>query len=366
MLTLFVSSLFISASAQAMQVTFLNPGKEGERFWDMVTETMRAAANDLGVNLEVVYAQRNRVKMVSLGIEITKRETPPDYLILVNEELAAEKIVLASKDTDIKVLMLLNDFLPAQRSTVGFPKVDNSNLLGAVIPDNHTAGKRMMSALLRCIQEQNNPAPYHMLALGGDQLTPASIQRNHGAMLVVAQNPELKLDRFLYANWNQQEASSLTNSYLKWAMKNGIQPRAIWAANDPMAMGARDALKAHNLKAGEDVCLVGLNWSSQGLSMVQSGEMLLTDGGHFLAGAWSMVMLHDYHRRYQDGDDTVPGRVSFQMQSIDRTNIELYSAKLGDENWDKIDFRGFILAPSQDYTDYDFSLRNVLSQIKEH
>ena len=172
------------------------------------------------------------------------------------------------------------------------------------------------------------------------------------------------MDRFLYANWNEQEASDLTASYLQWAQRNGIQPRAVWAANDPIAIGASEALKANHLKPGEDVCLVGLNWSAQGLAMVQRGEMLLSDGGHFFAGAWAMVMLHDYHQRSLSGNHSQPGQVTFQMQSIDQANIDLYRQKLGDENWEKIDFRGFSLTPLQDYTEYDFSLENVFLQIK--
>lgn len=67
-------------------MTFLNPGKPDERFWMMVSETMEAAAEDFGVQLEVVYAERNRIRMVALGKEILQRPAPPDYLVLVNEE----------------------------------------------------------------------------------------------------------------------------------------------------------------------------------------------------------------------------------------------------------------------------------------
>ncbi|MCW8885024.1 MAG: ABC transporter substrate-binding protein [Motiliproteus sp.] len=365
-LSLFFFTIVHSTSAIAMEVTFLNPGKEGERFWDMVTETMRAAAKDFGIDLEVLYAQRNRVKMVELGEQITSRVNPPEYLILVNEEQAAEKIFLKSRKRGIKTLMLLNDFLPEQRERIELARQGDSNLLGAITPDNYAAGRRMMQALYRCAKTNNANGPYHMLAVGGDQLTPVSIDRNKGAMSVVQQQADIILDRFLYANWNRQEASSLANSYLKWATKNGIKPSAIWAANDPIALGVKEALKANNMQAGSSVCLVGLNWSSQGISMVSSGEMLLTDGGHFLAGAWSMVLLHDYHLRNRNKNGSLPGQVSFQMQSIDNNNIDAYIENLGDENWDKIDFRGFSLEPSQSYGEYDFSLRNVISQIKPH
>ena len=60
--------LFWSTHASAMSVTFINPGKQGEKFWDMVSQTMQAAADDLDITLEVIYAQRNRVQMRKLGL----------------------------------------------------------------------------------------------------------------------------------------------------------------------------------------------------------------------------------------------------------------------------------------------------------
>ncbi len=352
-----------ASHAQAMSVTFVNPGKQGERFWDMVTETMQAAADDFDIELEVVYAQRNRVRMAELGVEVTQRETPPDYLVLVNEEQAAERILLSANQRNIRTLMLLNDFLPEQRQRVGQPGDQGSKLLGAITPDNFGAGKRMMNALFKCADAKYAP-PHHILAIGGDQLTPASIDRNNGAVAALkSAEANTQLDRFLFANWNQKEAQNLTQRYLSWAERNNIQPAAIWAANDPIAFGAREALKQQGLKPGKDVCLVGLNWSAQGLKLVQSGEMLLTDGGHFLAGAWSMVLLNDYNARLQRDERSPVGPVRFQMQSIDKTNIERYLSKLGDENWGKIDFTQFSRVDQSGYSDYDFSLDHVLNAI---
>jgi len=351
-------------SATAMEVTFLNPGKQGERFWDMVTETMQAAASDFDIQLEVVYAQRNRIKLVELGKQITSRDNPPDYLILVNEEQAAEKVFKSTRGTKIKTLMLLNDFLPQQRNSIGFPGDGGSNLLGAIVPDNEAAGRRMMQALVDCAEAKNTSPLYHILAIGGDRTTPASLDRNNGAIAVIKENDQLKLDRFLYANWNQTEAENITSSYLKWAERNQIVPSGIWAANDPIAQGAKNALTTAGYVPGKDVCLVGLNWSKQGLDMVKSGEMVLTDGGHFLAGAWSIILLHDYHRKAQKSDSTLPGLVNFQMQSIDQNNLQQYLHFLGDENWGKINFSGFSLSEGESYNDYDFSLENVFRHIQ--
>ncbi|MEH6579835.1 MAG: ABC transporter substrate-binding protein [Amphritea sp.] len=357
--------LLCSTHASAMSVTFINPGKQGERFWDMVTETMQASADDLDITLEVIYAQRNRVKMRKLGLAVTQRTTLPDYLVLVNEEQAAEDILVAADSAGIKTLMLLNDFLPEQRHRIGQPGGKYPHLLGAITPDNFSAGARMMKALKNCAENNQRADSYHVLALGGDTRTPASIDRNNGALSVLEKDRKLILDRFLFANWNKQEAKDLTIRYLKWAERNQIAPAVIWAANDPIAAGAIEALREFNLQPGKDLCLVGLNWSTEGLQMVRDGELVLTDGGHFLAGAWSMVLLNDHYQRSLTGITEPIGHVPFNMQSIDKTLIKQYTHKLGDEDWSKIDFRSFSLVSSPSYRDYDFSLAAVFNNIRD-
>ena len=65
----------------------------------------------------------------------------------------------------------------------------------------------------------------------------------------------------------------------------------MWAANDPMALGAITALREAGYKPGVYVVVGGLNWSGGAVERVLKGEMIVTHGGHFLGGAWAMVVL---------------------------------------------------------------------------
>ncbi|MBY4676398.1 ABC transporter substrate-binding protein [Marinobacterium arenosum] len=344
-------------AAWALSVTFINPGKQGERFWDMVTETMTAAAADFDIRLEVLYAERNRVRMKELGIAVTERAEKPDYLLLVNEEQAAEEILAAAEQAGIPSLMLLSDFIGEQRQRIGQPGERYHYLLGSLIPDYFGAGARMMRALVDCVRQQGGAPPYHLLALGGDQLTPASIDRNRGALAVLAENVDFKLDRFLFAHWNFQEAQWLSDRYLAWAMRNDIRPVAVWAANDPIAAGAAASFRRYGRKPGEDLCLVGLNWSPEGVAAVQRGELLLTDGGHFLGGGWAMVLLYDHH---QSANGAPIGAVRFPMQAIDRGNIADYLRLFGERQWARIDFRRFSRTLNPAEQGYQFTLDNLM------
>ena len=59
-LTLFLIAQDGAAAAnERLRVAFVNPGKTGEVFWDLVSQTMRAAARQLNIDVEILYAERN-------------------------------------------------------------------------------------------------------------------------------------------------------------------------------------------------------------------------------------------------------------------------------------------------------------------
>ena len=59
----------------------------------------------------------------------------------------------------------------------------------------------------------------------------------------------------------------------------------IWAASDPMALGALAAAKQRNIAPGKDVHIGGLNWGTEALQKINTGEIAVMIGGHFMLGA---------------------------------------------------------------------------------
>lgn len=108
---------------------------------------------------------------------------------------------------------------------------------------------------------------------------------------------------------------------------------------------------------GKDVFVGGLDWSVEGLKNVANGKMTMTHGGHFLAGAWIMVLLKDYLEGIEKlrKNPNVP----FRMQAITRDNIKTYQQILGDRNWDKIDFSQFSLVNKPEQRDYRFRIEEL-------
>ena len=351
-----------SQQGERIAVTFVNPGNSKETFWTMVSNAMAAAAEDLNIDLDILYAERNRIRMRELGLKAASKRGSRHYLVIVNEEQYGSEILSVASANGVKTIMLLNDLTDEQKGSFGKARSDHGTWLGSITPDNYLAGREMASAVIRAASSRHRSGqPVRVFALGGDRTTPASIDRLAG--LNSALSVDAVLDRVVYANWKADESYRLTQRYLEWSEPRDRVAHAFWAANDPIAFGAINALRERGYEPGSDVFVAGLNWSSDAVGMVERGEMELTHGGHFLGGAWVMVLLRDYHDGYDFAVADDPD-VRFPMMAIDQSNVKAFKRALGDEDWGKIDFAAFTKGRIGNDRDYDFTLSAILRQFR--
>ncbi|MBW7968206.1 ABC transporter substrate-binding protein [Bradyrhizobium sp. BR 10289] len=351
------------AVAKPLNIVFVNPGKTGEVYWDMVALTMQAAGRKLDAHVEVLTSERNYRTMQELGLGVVARPDKPDFLILSNEESAAVPILEAAEAAGIKTLLLSNTLIGEDAVRLGPPRQKLKTWLGDITTDLETAGARMADALISAARAEKWQSPdgkIHILGIGGDEITPASIARNAGLKLAADSAPDVVVDRMLFANWTQSEAEQVTANYLSWATRKGIRPAGIWAGNDPMALGAIKAISTAGLVPGEDIQVVGLNWSEDALRAIRAGRLLLTDGGHFLLGGWSIVLLRDY----ADGCDfaTNSSHVEVKTSAISRANLGSVGDLIKDRAFDRIDFARFRAKPGR-CGQYDFSIDALVSSL---
>jgi ABC-type sugar transport system substrate-binding protein len=67
--------------------------------------------------------------------------------------------------------------------------------------------------------------------------------------------------------------------------------RLVWAGSDQMAFGAMRAWRGAGRVPGKEVLFSGVNTSTEAMKAVRSGELTALAGGHFMAGAWALVMI---------------------------------------------------------------------------
>ena len=84
----------------------------------------------------------------------------------------------------------------------------------------------------------------------------------------LAANPDVKLLDFQVANWTATEALEKTNA---WLTQFGDEIGGIWAANDDMALGAVEALRADG-RAGK-VPVTGIDGIQLAVEAIMAGEM---------------------------------------------------------------------------------------------
>ncbi|MFT4117284.1 ABC transporter substrate-binding protein [Bradyrhizobium sp.] len=353
----------VAADGRPLNIVFVSPGKTGEIYWDMVAQIMQAAGRKLNAHVEVLTSERNYRTMQEMGLGVVARADKPDFLILSNEESAAVPIMEAAEAAGVKTLLLSNSLIGEDAVRLGPPRVKLKTWLGDITTDLQTAGARMANALIGAARNEKWQSPdgkIHLLGIGGDEITPASIARNAGLQLAVAAAPDVVVDRMLFANWTQSEAEQVAANYLSWASRKGIRPAGIWAGNDPMALGALKAVAAAGLAPGRDIQVVGLNWSDDALREIKAGRLLMSDGGHFLLGGWSIVLLRDY----ADGCDfaAVSPHVEVKTSAITRDNLVSVGALIKSRAFDRIDFTKFRAKPGR-CGDYDFSLDAMISSL---
>ena len=354
-----------AAADDHMRVVFINPGfsvvdNPTGGFWLSVSAFMKAAAADLDIDLEILYCDRNHIKMRRAAESVIHRTSPPDYLIVVNEKLSAEPVVMDADRAGIKVFVILNRFEGDQHQKMGDPRKRYKNWIGSLVPDNAHAGYETAKLLIDQSLASGVLAPdgrLHMIAYSGDYVTPASVERIAGLKQALSRYPDVVLEQVVPCHWSKDEAREKTPKILKRYPMVG----AIWCANDPIALGAMQGAETVGRIPGRNVLLAGLNWDPPGLEKVRTGEMVASVGGHFMTGGWALVLLYDYHH----GRDFADGGTRLQYQifgALDRQNISRFLEKFGGRDWNKIDFTAFSRVLHPDDNAYAFNVEAILNQ----
>ncbi len=345
-------------NAEKTNISFVNPGREDEAYWLMVSSFMTAVAAQLDLNLEIVYAERNHIKQIEMSKKILDRENKPDYLIVVNEKSVAPEIISYAESKSVKTFLILNDLTDEQKITEKIPREKYTTWIGSLIPNNIDAGYKIADRL-NYYAGKNIKSELRMAAISGSRATPASQEREDGLQKLLSENPKIKLQQLVYGEWEEAKGYEITKGMLD--RYPGLN--LIWCANDPMALGAIKAVKEKNLVPGKDILIGGLNWSKDGLNAVKSGELVTTVGGHFMCGGWSLIIINDYNNLidFQNTDGVELKAEVFG--AIDKSNVDMFLTYFSEQDYSKIDFKKLSKLYNNNIKKYDFSLESILKNV---
>lgn len=289
----------------ALHMSFINPGRSDETYWLDAARGMQAAADSLGVQLEMRYAERDPLQQIALVRELAARPAAerPDYLIVSGEKGTLVEQIRLATGAGIRTFVAYSSVLGADRAQLGQPRERYPLWLGSLLPDPEQAGYLTARALIAAgpsaATGAGGRAPLALLAIAGDRSTESSVRRNRGLQRALAEQPQVQLLQTVYGDWRRDKAQrQAAELYARYP-----QARLIWAGNDEMAFGAMDALVAAGGQPGRDRLFSAINTSPAAMQAVIDGRLAALAGGHFMTGAWAVVMLHDHARGHDFADE---------------------------------------------------------------
>lgn len=219
-------------------------------FFVDVRDGAQAAADELGIELEVVDAQNDSAAESN---QVANSVTGGAEGLIINpvDSDAAGASVGPAVQADLPVV--------AVDRAVNGAEVDS-----LVSSDNVAGGRQAADALAAAIGEKGK-----VIVLQGVAGTSASRERGKGFAEGIAEYPDIEVVATQTANFDRAEALDVATNLLQ------SHPDAvgIFAENDEMALGAVQALGD---RAGDDVSVVGFDGTDDGLAAVQEGTMAAT------------------------------------------------------------------------------------------
>jgi len=315
-----------------LEVTFLNPGSATEPFFGKLTAFMRIAASQLDIDLEVIDCHLQQSRMVGETEALLARTRRPEYVVMGNPDGAAVDLLPRVTDAGIKVMLINEGIMSYDHPKVGRPRRPLENWLGQLRPDDQQAGQMLADHLLDVATDKDRfgtDGTIHLVGLAGDHNW-CSNSRVVGLTRAVKAQPNVTMNSVRLGGWNRDKARELTSGMLQMFPEVSV----VWAASDLMAAGAIEAIEAAGLVPGRDVIVGGVDWAPVAYDQVRDGSLTASAGGHFMEGAWALVMLYDHHC----GRDFAATGVQSTFVLLTAENLHEHAAFFDDSRWEDADF----------------------------
>jgi ribose transport system substrate-binding protein len=253
----------------------------------------------------------------ALGAEIThfipRSEAPAEQLGLIEEVLRSKPDAMVLAPFDPKAMIPAVEKL----SAAGIPVTNVNERLagGAVVAYVGTDDYQLALATARYLLDAMGRKGTVVILEGPDNL-PTAIARAKAYQDVLKDYPDVKLLAAKPANYARVPAVDVMRSFLR------LYPQidGVLAANDPMAIGAIEALKAAKRKA----LVVGINASREVIEHVKSGDLLGSgDYNGFIQGCLATeIALRNLRKQ------PTPKEINLKAVVMDRGNYQNYETPM--------------------------------------
>jgi ribose transport system substrate-binding protein len=244
---------------------------------------------------------------------IPRSEAPAEQIGLIEEVISNKPAAVVLAPFDPKLMLPAVDKLNA----AGIPvtnvneRLSSDKVVSYVGTDDYALALTTARYVIKAMGGKGN-----VVILEGPDNLPTSIARVQAYRDAVKETPEVKLLASKSANYARTPAIEVMKSFLR------LYPQiaGVLAANDPMAIGAIEALRAANKKA----LVVGINASKEVLEFIKSGELLGSgDYNGFLQGCFGVEIALRNLR-----SEPVPKEIKLKAVVVDKANYQPYETPM--------------------------------------
>lgn len=346
-----------------IRVLFLPPTIDQDHtFWSEYVAFMQAAAKDLDIELTAIWS-RDRFDIVDKATLAMNGERQIDYLVYMYQAKSTINILTKAEQAGVKSFITNTDVVPGERSLAKGPRERFKFWIGHMYPDDKLAGNQLAIDLVETAKKRGMTSldgSIPVLGIGGSRDSTASTLRGKGLFDALHTEKKSSLAQYVLCSWDKETALKKTRLLLH----RYPHVKVYWAASDDISLAIQQAMREKGLQPGRDCLTGGIDWSPQGIEAIRTGQMKASIGGHFMEGAWSLVLLYDYHHG-KDFADQGATRKS-QMRLITKRNLKTYLPVLKRANWDTINFKRFTKTHNPRLTKYDFSPDAVVRELARH
>ncbi len=337
-----------------LKIAFFSPGYEHSdnptgQFWPESSRFAEAVANQLGVDLDIYYANRDYLKMQRQIAKTLRAQNRPDYFILVNERFALTPQIRDINQAGVPFFLAYNHLQKPNAETLLLPRRDYKNWIGSLVPDNRYAGYSLAKHLIRKIE----PDKPKILVLAGDNVTSAAILREQGLNSVLENHPDAIVKERIVGNWGYAEP----RAKIRGILHRHPDINLIWSANGPMALGAIEGISGSRSDQ-KSIAVGSINWDTEELTAIESDRLSVSFGGHFMSAGISLILLLDYHHGIDFKDD---GGAYQQRQLFHPATFSTLSRYpiVQTRQWHQLDFLSLSKHHNPKRQKYDFGLESL-------
>jgi ribose transport system substrate-binding protein len=269
-------------------------------------------------NLTNPYFQAVRVgtetAAKTLGVRViqyvpTKPDSIPEQLSQVEDVIVKKPDAIVFVPVDYKALVPAVEKINA----AGIPVTNitdrsaGGNFVAFVGADDYSIGLAIARRLLTAIGGKGN-----VIILEGVKGSLTSTNRVRGFNDALKETPDVKLLGSQPANFQRLNALQVMENL----MQSFPSIDGVLAANDPMAVGAIEALEGANRKA----MVIGINGSKEAVELIKSGKLLASgDFNGFIQGCiGTQIAVRNLRKQ------STPKEVMLKPIVIDKTNFTPY------------------------------------------